>query len=255
MKLITSNIRFDNPDDGSNGWDSRKSILADTLLSYSPTIIGTQEGRRPQLKELENLLGNLQLADTHREWIERRMYPGQFFSPSSVALLRATDVWLSDTPEIAGSKSFNSAFPRLCNIIEYITLADQKKFLICVVHLDHQLAQTRAEQARVLAEQLSKFNSENLPFAVMGDFNEGPDDEVHSLLHKMLPGIRDPWIEKKLAEQTTYHKFKGSYPEGKRIDWILLSNQFDVKSIEIDKHKSGDTFPSDHFPVRCEIEL
>ena len=49
--FITSNIRFDNPDDGLNAWPHRKSLLAQTLLAHSPDIIATQEGRFHQLKE------------------------------------------------------------------------------------------------------------------------------------------------------------------------------------------------------------
>ena len=44
-------------------WDKRKEILRNILLSYKPNIIGTQEGREPQLRNLETLLNfKIQMA-------------------------------------------------------------------------------------------------------------------------------------------------------------------------------------------------
>ena len=56
IKLISTNIRFKNEFDGLNHWDLRKLLLQEKIEKYDPLIIGTQEGREPQLRELENLI-------------------------------------------------------------------------------------------------------------------------------------------------------------------------------------------------------
>jgi hypothetical protein len=111
--FISSNIRFDNPHDGTNAWSHRRINLTNTLLFHAPEVIATQEGRYDQLKDFEGLLQNYFIVDDHRSWIKERMYPTFFLKKKAFELIKSEDIWLSETPEIAGSKSFGSAFPRL----------------------------------------------------------------------------------------------------------------------------------------------
>ena len=75
-------------------------------------FICTQEGRKPQLMDAESLLKDYSHAFKERSWIEERMYPCIFIS-KSWNVLGSGDRWLSETPEVPGSKSFESMFPRL----------------------------------------------------------------------------------------------------------------------------------------------
>ena len=44
FKVITYNIRYDNPKDEENRWDNRKDFLTDQIKFYEPDFLGTQEG-------------------------------------------------------------------------------------------------------------------------------------------------------------------------------------------------------------------
>ena len=57
IKLMTYNIRYDNPNDGENNWHNRKETLVNQILFYKPDIIGTQEGLEHQIHYIN---------DTHR---------------------------------------------------------------------------------------------------------------------------------------------------------------------------------------------
>ena len=48
----------------------------------------------------------------------------------------------------------------------------------------------------------------------------------------------------------TFHYFKGGY-EGKIIDYILYSKEYEIKSLNIDDRKIDGGYPSDHYPVIC----
>lgn len=52
----------------------------------------------------------------------------------------------------------------------------------------------------------------------------------------------------------TFNGFAGR-DSGARIDWILVSPEFRVKSAEIVKHQRGGRYPSDHFPVTAVLGL
>jgi len=248
MKLITSNIRFDNPSDGLNSWDHRREFLSSLLLSHSPHIIGTQEGKRNQLYDLLSLLKGYKLVDQHRSWIEERMYPSFFFDEKKLKLLDSYDVWLSKTPTIAGSSDFSSAFPRLMTAAHFLELSSQETFWVFNVHLDHILESTRESQATVMIDEIKKLSPKS--FILMGDFNQKAQT---SLYHRIIADLElyDPWEK---AEETSYHSFHPSDISGGRIDWIFLTKNFKAASINLDKTHRDDQYPSDHYPVVCELK-
>ena len=42
---------------------------------------------------------------------------------------------------------------------------------------------------------------------------------------------------------------------GRIIDYILYSKECEIKSLNIDDRKINWGYPSDHYPVICELEL
>lgn len=251
MKIITSNIRFNNPNDGNNSWDERKSFYCEKLNELSPLILGTQEGREPQLRSLESGLINKTLIDMNRVWISERMYPCLFLDKTS-SVIDSGDRWLSPTPIKAGSKLEKAAFPRMFTWAKFIEKGVE--ILVVNTHLDHTTDDVRLAQCKILVDEILKINNENLPLIIMGDFNCAPYEEVYQYLLKSLKLV-DPWVKQGKAEETSYHKFIGKFDAGKRIDWILHSNHFESLTIELVKDHQEGKYLSDHFPVVCDIIL
>lgn len=253
--LISSNIRFDNPADGQNAWPLRRSLLADTLLKHSPDIIATQEGRFDQLTDFLSILKDYEIVDPHRSWIKERMYPTFFIRKNLFELIKSEDLWLSETPHVAGSISFGSAFPRLFTWMKIQPKNSAKKLVVVNTHLDHMKAQTRAHQIKVLAQEMGKIIDPASSLVVMGDFNDHPDSETRTLLTDAFPELRDGWKLFNEKEETSHHSFNGLCENGSRIDWILVDNKISIENCSLDKsHKEG-RYPSDHFPVICKISL
>jgi endonuclease/exonuclease/phosphatase family metal-dependent hydrolase len=251
MNLISANIRFDNPLDNENAWKNRRTLLAKCLKEFEPDIVGTQEGRKDQLKDLSSLLTNLKMADSHRNWIPERMYPTIFYNPKTVTLKETGDIWLSKTPYEDGSKDFDSLFPRLFTYLK--GTHEEKEFFLVNVHLDHLKETTRASQIKVLLEELKKKAPARI--ILLGDFNEGPTGMVRAILKRELPDIYDPWIKLSFPEEGSHHKFKGILEDAQRIDWILLDKSISCENIFFDKSNENGIYPSDHFPLKAQIIL
>ena len=183
------------------------------------------------------------------------MYPCIFFDPKRINIERSGDIWLSETPEIAGSKSFNSSFPRLCTWVQAKDLEAKKSFVFVVVHLDHMLPETRLAQIKVLHSEIKKINTENLPVLLTGDFNEAPDCGVRAFLNQNWPELCDPWLDQFIEEQTSFHKFGKAPEDPARIDWFLHDSQISCSKIEIDQHSEAGIYPSDHYPVKVVLKL
>ena len=52
LKVISYNIRYNNPNDGINVWENRKSTIVNSLIDESPDFIGLQEVKHSQLSFL-----------------------------------------------------------------------------------------------------------------------------------------------------------------------------------------------------------
>lgn len=57
-KIMTYNIRYDNPEDSLNKWDNRKSEIVNLIKYYEPEIFGIQEGLQHQLNFFDDKLSN-----------------------------------------------------------------------------------------------------------------------------------------------------------------------------------------------------
>ncbi|MBY0518667.1 MAG: endonuclease/exonuclease/phosphatase family protein [Bacteriovoracaceae bacterium] len=249
FKAITSNIRFDNPKDVENSWTHRRVLLSNILQSHHPAILATQEGREPQLRDLSSLIPNLFLVDQHREWIEERMYPCLFVDTNIFKIQSSGDFWLSETPDIAGSHSFGSAFPRLCTWMK--ASGFNQNWLFMCTHLDHMEAKTREAQTQVIIKKAKELKHADEYLVLMGDFNDSPASRTRELLTNHL-NLFDAWSA---PEESTHHPFTGHFPQGQRIDWILADQKDLIQKIYLDKSSRENLWPSDHFPVIAEIRI
>jgi endonuclease/exonuclease/phosphatase family metal-dependent hydrolase len=253
--LISSNIRFDNPADGANAWPHRRTLLAQTLLKHQPDIIATQEGRFDQLKDFEQLLQNYEIVDAHRSWIKERMYPTFFVRKDKFEMIKSEDLWLSETPDVAGSFSFGSTFPRLMTWMKIQPKNSDVNLLFVNTHLDHVKPETRTQQIHVLSSEITRFKDDRSKLIIMGDFNDSPQSEVRNVLISKFPGIQDSWRKFNSTEETSHHAFSGECQNGARIDWILVDEKIKVDNCILEKSTIGGKYPSDHFPVVCHITI
>ncbi len=251
MRLLTFNLRFANPLDGPNTWDNRKELVVDTILFVNPDLVGTQEGTVPQLDYLtEHLPGFLPLV-AHRQVDSTCQYPTIFYR-QGFQVKDSGEFWLSETPTVHRSISWDSAFPRMATYGLFQEADRDLGFYFIDTHLDHISSSARLHGARLIREF---FREKTEPLILVGDFNEPPDGAVFQELTG--PGCRlmDSWraLYPQGAEPLTQHNFDGR-PRGHRIDWILISPPFQVTKAEIVVYNNSGRYPSDHFPYIVEVE-
>lgn len=249
--VMSTNIRFANPHDGENDWIHRKEFLGELIHREAPALLGSQEGREPQLRELAELLPDHIMVDGHRDWITERMYPCIFIQKDRFDILSSGDIWLSETPDVPGSKSFNSAFPRLCTYAHLYDKELEMNLTYANCHLDHMEEETRIEQAKVLCKEINNIKKEGSPLVLSGDFNTSPHGPVRKVFEEGLCHLQDPWFLLEKEEETSFHKFDGVDPDGSktRIDWILHESPLKHDDIYLVKDNKEGRYPSDHFFV------
>ena len=249
LSVVSSNIRYDEPDDDVHAWVNRRDFLASRLLDYSPDLLATQEGKAPQIRDIDDRLSGLTCVDSHRDWVDSLMYPCLFYNPDKLTLSDSGDIWLSESPSTAGSCSFGSVFPRLCTWASF-----DEGILAVNVHLDNSNSETRLCQIKVLIAQLNSLNKKHRTIILMGDFNEPPDSAVRSCINKEWPELKDAWHELGLEEESSHHHFYEPIDYGSRVDWILTTEGLKAEEILLDKSTSDQgIFPSDHYILKSRF--
>jgi len=251
MRLLTFNLRFANPLDGPNSWEHRKELVVETILATNPDLVGTQEGTVPQLEYLtEHLQGFLPLV-AHRHVDPTCQYPTIFYR-QGFQVKDSGEFWLSETPTIHRSKSWDSAFPRMVTYGLFQKAGGDLWFYFIDTHLDHISSPARFHGARLIREF---FLEKKEPLILVGDFNEPPDAAVFRELTGPACRLVDTWraLNPSGLEPPTQHNFDGQ-PRGHRIDWILITEPFRVTKAEVVGYNRSGRYPSDHFPYIAEVE-
>jgi endonuclease/exonuclease/phosphatase family metal-dependent hydrolase len=219
VKLVTLNLRHDNPVDRPRDWAGRREAVLRFLRDGDFDVICLQEVLSHQLNDLIGALRDFEAIGSERE-------PRGEICPilTRLEVRNHGQWWISETPFVFGSKGFDTACPRV------ITWADLPAVRIYNVHLDHE-----SEWAREMGVRQLLAHVPITPWIAMGDFNAEPDSLPVALMCERATDCSD-------ALPGTFHDF-GRLEIRPKIDHIFSSG------IGIQTWVESDESLSDHFPV------
>jgi endonuclease/exonuclease/phosphatase family metal-dependent hydrolase len=253
---MTFNIRYGTAKDGANHWDQRKELCASRVTHFNPDILGLQESLAFQNDYLLASCPGYTAVGVGRD-------DGKLGGEFSTLLLRTArftiidsgTFWLSETPTVVGSKSWDSSLPRIATWARvHDQHAGDRPLLVINTHFDHQGNTARKEAAKIIRHFIAT-RAADAAVIVTGDFNSAPDSEPYRTLTgsgndgvQLLDAYADVHRAKPEENDGTAHAFK-DLPVTPRIDWILHAPVWTAQSAIIDRHRMGRLFPSDHFAV------
>ena len=261
LRVMSFNIRFGTAPDGQNHWEKRKQFLVETIKAFDPDLLGTQETLGFQRDYLAGSLPDYAALGVGREdGRERGEMAALFFKRSRFEKIEAGHFWLSQTPDVPGSKSWDSALPRM---VTWVKLRDRrensKPILFLNTHFDHRGAEARTESARLLRRRVDELGK-MCRVIVTGDFNADEGSEPYRALFAHDNGDRSPLGDTyriafpgRATNEGTFSGFKVEATNGPRIDWISVSRDWRVIKAAIDRTAREGRTPSDHFPVTAVL--
>lgn len=255
MKFLTYNIRYDNPHDGQNRWDFRKSALVAQIRELEPDIFGVQEALAHQMNFLKEQLSDYDFVGFGRDdGALQGEFVSIFYKKKAFTIHQSGLFWLSETPDFP-SKSWDAALPRICTFVLFEYQALGKKFRVFNTHLDHQGIEARKNAARLILSKTESLNADHLPFSLMGDFNAFPEDTPIQIINTKLSDSKFLNPALNAGSEGTFNGFQSINPK-ERIDYIFLSpKNFDLKKYTVLNEIPNGQFLSDHFPVMIEVNF
>lgn len=262
VRVMSYNIRFGTAPDGNNHWEKRKQFLVETIRAFDPDLLGTQETLGFQRDYLAaNLQGYDVVGVGRDDGGENGEMMALFFKQSRFEKMDEGHFWLSQTPDQPGSKSWDSALPRM---VTWVKLRDRsqanaKPILFFNTHFDHRGVEARLESARLLRSRVAELGGISR-VVVTGDFNTGEGSEPYKTLFGKDSGVRSPLRDTyriafpgRATNEGTFSGFKVDATGGPRIDWIGVSRDWRVMKAAIDHTAREGRTPSDHFAVTAVL--
>jgi endonuclease/exonuclease/phosphatase family metal-dependent hydrolase len=282
-RVMTFNIRYNNPQDGKNAWPHRKEKVASVIRLHRTDLAGLQEVQDDQLAELQKSLPEW-------KWAGLRSRGGKnekgdehvpiLYRANRFDLLDEGVFWLSKTPEVPASKGWDSAMTRICTWVKLRDRRTQREFFLFNTHFDHVGKTARTESAKLMkarAESVAK----DAPAILIGDLNCLDTSEAYSVLSGK-PFVDSADESSKSDEKpatptessssgyalkdalhatlrphhgptSTFQAFGPLKPDA-RIDYVFVTPTVKVLQHAIlnDQWDLG-RWPSDHLPVLAEV--
>jgi len=258
VRVMSYNIRYGTANDGENHWDKRKEFLVATIKAFNPDLLGTQETLGFQRDYLAaNLPGYDVLGVGRDDGQEKGEMTALYYKRDRFEKLDGGHFWLSETPDVPGSKSWDTSLTRMATWVKLRDRRDPKAKPIVYfnTHFDHRGEQARVEAARLLRRRLAEA-SKTARVLITGDFNAGDDTGPYTALFGAEAGAVSPVVDTyrkihpaKAANEGTFSSFKAATTNGPRIDWIGVGASWQVLDAGIDRTEREGRTPSDHFAV------
>ena len=286
LTVISYNVKTENgaaQSGVSSSWDTRVAMLKEFVTKYMPDSIGMQEVTPTWRSYMDSQIfdssiyagvGVARTTDESKALEQCTIY----YRKDKYTLVDSGTFWLSDTPDVVGSKYEECEYPRICTYVVLKNKTTGEKYIHMNTHLAHEGGdigrQLRAKQIGVMFNKLYELGTD-IPVVITGDFNQrkttskGKNDAVY----KLMVGLKSftlpdgtPYTFKNLADSrlnahdsmsasttaTMVKYYNTSYnPIYEPIDYCFYSSdKLEALSyFTLLSPNSNGEYMSDHLPV------
>ena len=257
MNIATFNIRTP-VDQPPFDWASRLPRVKQLLAHWNLGIVGLQEARIEQLTDLcaDGTFGFVGVG--RKDPVERGdgEYSAILYRKDTFEPLESGTFWLSETPDVPSSKSWETAYARICTWGQFRHIQSGKTFRHFNTHLDHKSHLAQKNGLMLIIDRMKPFCEDGTPCFLTGDFNFLPERDEFNIPKQLLNYAVEASETPLAGPGGTFHAF---HPEEPRydapIDYIYTSKDIKVKSVRVIDELFDGLPPSDHFPVAADIIL
>ena len=252
LRVMTFNLRRHKASDKENGWTQRRYAAAETIRRHAPDLVGTQEGLHDQVGYLEEQFPEYGFLGEARFGGRNDEFNAILYRKERFKVLGTGNFWLSDTPDVPGSRTWGNLVPRMATWARFMDKDTGNVFHHLNTHLDHLVPRARKLGALLIQKRLPK----DVPALVTGDFNALQRGGTYRYLTGPAGLTDSRWACETPVESrwnATFHNFtgRGLY----RIDYVLGRHVARYASYRVVRDRVEGKLPSDHFPVVADVAV
>ena len=281
VRWCTFNIRLQNDGDekAGVGWSVRKDRVANYIKDNDIQIVGMQEVLHAQLEDLLARLPKYDYVGVGRtDGKTKGEYAPIFFLKKKFKCLEKGNFWLSETPDVPGSKGWDAALERVASYAKLKDKTTGKVFMAVNTHFDHVGVTARRESAKLIMKKIQEIVGDQ-PAVVTGDFNVTEADEAYKtmigqqttdngqqsiaedsnrqIVNGQMVKLNDAYhmTTNNTGATYTWHQFC-QLPQNKRdkIDFIFITPNIKVSHTHIEE-PNPEALLTDHNPHWADLEF
>lgn len=262
VRVMTFNVRYNNPRDGVHAWPNRKTLVAGLIRYHAADILGLQEVLQDQMADLRTLLPDFEAYGVgRRDGKAAGEFAPVFYRRSRFRRLAQGTFWLSETPGVPGSRGWDAALERICTWIELADALTGKTFFVFNTHFDHRGQRAREQSAELLRRKMAEIGGQ-APSVLLGDFNCGENSRPYAILTGAADSSRHrPRLHnaKRISDDPpygpagTFTGFTDILKADRTIDFIFVTAGIRVRRHAVLSDHLDGRPPSDHRPVVADI--
>jgi endonuclease/exonuclease/phosphatase family metal-dependent hydrolase len=260
LKIMSFNIKLSKGQEGAGHWSNRRDLVVDVIRRFDGDFLGVQEAWPDQVSDLTGALPGYRHLVRSRNADPRdgeatplfyredrwKLDPGQHGT-----------FWLSETPEVAGSRSWWNPLPRIVTWARFQENKTGQGVYVYNTHFCHLSEIARRRSAALIAQRIVERKCPD-PVIVTGDFNAGETSYAVRHLKGELPQSTIQLVDTFRAycpEAQQAGTFNGFWYEktGRKIDYVFASSEVKVLDARIIYDHRDGRYPSDHYPVTADL--
>ena len=254
IKIISYNIRYNNPNDGKDIWENRRETITDFIEKEAPDFLGLQEVNFPQIQYLNSNLINYNFIGVGRDDGKTRgEFSPIYFDESKYNLLLSNTFWLSKTPENI-SVGWDAAMERICTYGLFKQKNDGSKVWVFNTHFDHIGNVAREKSVDLILSKIKDLTKDKDQIIITGDFNLSDDSVPIKKLQNFYNDVNIK-MDNKSKFYGTFNNFKIDNNYNNRIDYIFYKNFDLIKSSHLHIKTDQGRWASDHHPVIAILKI
>jgi endonuclease/exonuclease/phosphatase family metal-dependent hydrolase len=254
---MTYNIRFDTVSDGQNQWHLRKDHVINLIRRYAPHLFGVQEALPQQMADLQAGLSDYGSYGVGRnDGRDSGEFSAIFYRHDRFELIDKGTFWLSEAPDMPGSKGWDAALPRICSWVRLKDRLTNKEVCYFNTHFDHRGHKARQESSVLILTRIKQIAGPSTPAILTGDFNVGPESDAYRTIitNTVFQDAKLLTESPHSGPHGTKSFFDVGHGIGDRIDYIFItSSHFKILRHAHLTDSENQFYPSDHLPVLAEL--
>jgi len=254
IKVISYNVRYNNPNDGKDIWENRRSTIVNFIKNENPDFLGLQEVNHAQLLFLNSNLSNYSFVGVGRDDGKTKgEYSPIFYNNNLFDLIKSDTFWLSSTPDKI-SVGWDASMERICTYGLFKSKANDKVIWVFNTHFDHIGIEAREKSADLIISVINKLTEPEDYVVLTGDFNLLDDSKPIMNLQSNFNDTNKN-LEKTDKSYGTFNNFKLNFVSKSRIDYVFEKNFKLINSRHIIVKTPEGRWASDHHPILAKLKF
>lgn len=248
-----------------NDWSSRRQLVIDEIKEVDPLLFGLQEPTAFQMDAITAAFPEYAFVGVARDDGKRAgEFSPVFYKKDCFELLDSGTFWLSETPDVPGSRGWDAACKRVVSWAKLRCKKSGKTLVFADTHFDHISDEARQHSAQLVLERMYPITEQwSLPFFITGDFNCNSSSKGYKTLTggtDEIPALIDTAViaKEKVSDVKRTWNDRGEVPadnEKMYIDFIFVDGKIEVEKFVVCPDTRGGEYPSDHNAIYAEVKI